>query len=278
MIEKEPSRTAWMAATHRAAHQVLESGRIFADPLALPILGLDAETVARDALAHPARRAMRAFVAARSAFAETALARAVEGRGLDQLVVLGAGLDTFAYRNPFADRLRVFEVDHPATQAWKRRRLGEAGVAAPGDLVYAAVDFERDTLLDGLRNAGFDDRRPAFFVWLGVAPYLTPQAVRATLAVIGGLPGSAVVFDYADPPSALSDEARAAHVLRAERVAALGEPWLSYFEPAVLHALLRNLGFVAIEDLGPPDLARRYWPVVARQAPERGGHVLLAAT
>ena len=187
-------------------------------------------------------------------------------------------MDTFAYRNPFADRLRVFEVDHPATQAWKRRRLGEAGVAAPGDVVYAAVDFERDTLLDGLRNAGFDDRRPAFFVWLGVVPYLTPQAVRATLAVVGGLPGSAVVFDYADPPSALSDEARAAHALRAERVAALGEPWLSYFEPVVLHALLRDLGFVAIEDLRPPDLARRYWPVVARHAPERGGHVLLAAT
>src|SRR5438477_1744758 len=102
MIEREPSRTAWMAATHRAAHQVLESGRIFADPLALPILGLDAETVARDALAHPERRGMRAFIAARSAFAEAALARAVEERGLDQLVVLGAGLDTFAYRNPFA--------------------------------------------------------------------------------------------------------------------------------------------------------------------------------
>jgi len=278
MIEKEPSRTAWMAATHRAAHQVLENGRIFADPLALPILGLDAETVSRDALAHPERRGMRAFIAARSAFAEAALGHAVEEHDLDQLVVLGAGLDTFAYRNPFADRLRVFEVDHPATQAWKRRRLGEAGVTSPGEVIYAAVDFERDTLLEGLRDAGFDDRRPAFFVWLGVVPYLTPQAVGATLATIGGLPRSAVVFDYADPPSTLSDEARVAHALRAERTATLGEPWLSYFEPAVLHALLRDLGFSAIEDLGPPDLARRYWPLAARHTPERGGHVLLAAT
>ncbi|TCS12708.1 class I SAM-dependent methyltransferase [Caulobacter sp. BK020] len=277
MIEREPSRTAWMAATHRAAHQLLENGRIFADPLALPILGLGAEAVASDALAPPERRAMRAFIAARSAFAEDALARAVEDHGLDQVVVLGAGLDTLAYRHAFPERVTVFEVDHPATQAWKRRRLGEAGIATPDKVVYAAVDFERDTLLDGLRSAEFDDRRPAFFICLGVVPYLTLEAVRATLAMIGALPDSAVVFDYADPPGMLSSEARAAHVLRAERVAALGEPWLSYFEPAALHALLGDLGFTAIEDLGPPDLARRYWPHVERPMPERGGHVLLAA-
>lgn len=279
MLEQEPSRTAWMAAAHRAAHQVLERGLIFSDPLALRILGQDAETVARDALDHPERRGMRAFIAARAHLAESALAAAVEQRGVSQLVVLGAGLDTFAYRNPLADRLKVFEVDHPATQAWKRRRLDEAGIAAPGDLVYAPVDFERQALLDGLAAAGFDPARRTFFLWLGVVPYLTAEAVRATLQTIGGLPGGGeVAFDYADPPAALSDEARAAHRARAERVAAIGEPWLSYFEPPALHALLTELGFAQIEDLGPPALAARYWPNTGRPIPERGGHVVLART
>lgn len=279
MLEKEPSRTAWMAATHRAAHQVLERGAIFHDPLALRILGQDPEAVARDAQAHPERRGMRAFIAARAHLAESALAAGAEQRGVSQLVVLGAGLDTFAYRNPLAGRLRVFEVDHPATQAWKRRRLDEAGIAAPDDVVYAPVDFEREALLDGLAAAGFDPTRRTFFMWLGVVPYLTADAVRATLAAIGGLPGGAeVAFDYADPPADLSDEARAAHQVRAERVAALGEPWLSYFEPPALRDLLTALGFAEVDDLGPRELAARYWPGVARTAPERGGHVVLART
>ncbi len=279
MLEKEPSRTAWMAATHRAAHQVLEHGFIFNDPLALRILGQDAEAVARDAQAHPERRGMRAFIAARAHLAENALAAGVEQRGVGQLVVLGAGLDTFAYRNPMADRLRVFEVDHPATQAWKRRRLDETGITAPTGVVYAPVDFERESLLDGLAAAGLNPEKRTFFLWLGVVPYLTPEAVRATLAAIASLPGGAeVAFDYADPPAALSDEARAAHQVRADRVAAFGEPWLSYFEPADLRATLTGLGFTAIEDLGPPALAARYWPGAVRAAPERGGHVVLART
>jgi methyltransferase (TIGR00027 family) len=279
MLEQEPSRTAWMAATHRAAHQVLERGFIFSDPLALRILGQDAETVARDARAHPLRRGMRAFIAARAHLAESALKAGVDQRGVTQLVVLGAGLDTFAYRNPMADRLRVFEVDHPATQAWKRRRLAEAGIVVPGGVVYAPVDFERDALRDGLTTAGLDVSRRTFFLWLGVVPYLTPEAVRATLATIGGLPGGAeVAFDYADPPSALSDDARAAHLERAARVAAVGEPWLSYFEPPALHATLVEIGLPQIQDLGPREIAARYWPATDRAIPERGGHVLLART
>jgi methyltransferase (TIGR00027 family) len=279
MLEQEPSRTALAAATHRAAHQILEHGRIFADPLALPILGQSPSAVARDAEAHPTRRGMRAFIAARSHFAETRLKTGVAERGVTQLVVLGAGLDTFAYRNPLADRLRVFEVDHPATQAWKRHRLSDAGIAIPASVVYAPVDFERDALLDGLAAAGFDPTRRTFFMWLGVVPYLTTDAIRATLGAIAGLPGGAeVVFDYADPPGALTPEARGAHQERADRVVALGEPWLSYFEPPVLHALLGDLGFTGIEDLGPPALAARYWPSAKGPIPERGGHVLLATT
>src|ERR1035437_3638091 len=145
----EPSRTARAAAFHRAAHQVLEHGRIFADPLALPILGEDAETVARKAEQRPSGRRMRIFIAVRTRFAEDALAAAVE-RGVRQLVVLGAGLDTYAYRGALRDRLRVFEVDHPATQAWKRQRLAEAAIPLPDNLTFAPVDFERQSLADGL--------------------------------------------------------------------------------------------------------------------------------
>jgi len=133
MQSGQPSRTARAAAVHRAVHQVLEKGRIFADPLALPILGEDAEILARDAEQNPHRRAMRIFIAARTRFAEDALTTAV-AHGVRQLVVLGAGLDTYAYRGALRGRLRIFEVDHPATQAWKRQRLAEAGIPLPGAL------------------------------------------------------------------------------------------------------------------------------------------------
>ena len=279
MQEQAPSRTAFAAAAHRAAHQVVEQGRIFPDPLALPILGLDPETLVQDAEANPSRRGLRFFIAARSEFAEAMLRDAVETRGVGQLVVLGAGFDTFAYRSPFADRLRVFEVDHPATQAWKRRRLAEAGIAIPPLLTFAPVDFERDALLDRLTDCGFNPAQRSFFMWLGVVPYLTEEAITGTLGVIGGLPGGAeVAFDYADPPQTLSEEMRALHEERAARVSALGEPFLSYFEPGPLHDLLRRLGFRRIDDHNLPALAARYGVKPAKPLPERGGHVLFAAT
>jgi methyltransferase (TIGR00027 family) len=271
----QPSRTAHAAAAHRAAHQLLEQGRVFADALALPILGEPAEAIRRDAAAHPQSRRMRLFIAVRTRFAEDALARAVQG-GVGQLVVLGAGLDTFAYRNPY-EGLRVFEVDHPATQAWKRRRLDEAGIALPPSLTFAPVDFERETLAEGLAAAGFDSARPAFFTWLGVVPYLTEDAIFRTLAMIASLPaGTRVVFDYADPPASLPPAARARHEARAAHVAELGEAWVSYFEPSALAARLGELGFSEIEDLGPPQIARRYFPTRADPLPDRGGHVILA--
>jgi methyltransferase (TIGR00027 family) len=170
----QPSLTARGAAGHRAAHQLLEDGRIFRDPLAVRILGGDPDEIAREAEAAPSRRPMRLFIAVRTRFAEDALAAAAE-RGARQLVVLGAGLDTFAHRNPHEGAgLRVFEVDHPATQAWKRARLAEAGLAAPPSLTFAPVDFERQTLADGLAAAGFDPAAPSFFTWLGVVPYSHP--------------------------------------------------------------------------------------------------------
>lgn len=279
MDEQAPSRTAFAAAAHRAAHQVLEQGAIFGDPLALAILGPEADAAVREAEADPTRRGMRLFIAARSNVAETALASAVLDRDVRQLVVLGAGLDTFAYRNPFRETLRVFEVDHPATQAWKRRRLAEAELPIPSSLTFAPVDFEREDLLTRLAACGFEPGRPSFFTWLGVVPYLTEPAVFATLGMIGGLEGGAeVVFDYADPPETLTPEMRAAHEARAARVAALGEPFLSSFEPAGLHDRLRALGFGEIEDLNLPRLAARFGFAGDRVLPERGGHVLRART
>jgi methyltransferase (TIGR00027 family) len=271
-----PSRTAYAAAAHRAAHQVLENGRIFSDPLASRILGEEAEAIVREASADPSRRRMRLFIAVRTRFAEDALAAAI-GRGVRQVVVLGAGLDTYAYRGPSRDAVRIFEVDYPATQAWKRQRLVEAGIDVPDSLTFAPVDFERQTLAEGLTAAGFDPAQQTFFTWLGVVPYLTEQAVWSTLGFIASLPnGAHVVFDYSDPPTSLSPEVRAEHEKRATRVAALGEPWVNYLEADPLHARLTELGFTEIEDLGPPQIAARYFPGRSSSPPEKGGHILRA--
>jgi methyltransferase (TIGR00027 family) len=280
MQSGQPSRTALGAAGHRAAHQVLERGMIFADPLALRILGADAEEALADAEREPHRRGLRLFIAVRTRFAEDALAAAI-ARGVTQLVVLGAGLDTYAYRSQLAERLRIFEVDHPATQAWKRVRLAEAAIAIPDALTFAPVDFERESLAQGLAAAGFDSTQRSFFTWLGVTPYLTEQAIFATLGFVGALPGGAeIVFDYSNPPDTILDPARRAfHEALTERVAAAGEMFRSYFDTEALGDSLRELGFREIEDIGPGQIAARYFPGRAGgKASGGGGHVLRAAT
>jgi methyltransferase (TIGR00027 family) len=278
MIEGEPSRTALRAATHRAAHQVVEGGSLFADPLAVRLLGVAAAELAAEVAARPDHQRMRFFICARSRLAEGWLAEAVAG-GLDQLVVLGAGLDSFAYRSPFTDRLHVFEVDHPATQRWKRERLGAAGIEVPGWVRYVGVNFETDSLSHRLAEAGYDAARPGFFMWLGVVPYLTREAIGATLGFIAALPGGAhVVFDYGDPPETLPEESRAYVTLRAAQVAEVGEAWISYFEPAELAAWLGELGFADIEDLDPAAMMGRLLPAGGEpgMARTRGGHVVHA--
>jgi methyltransferase (TIGR00027 family) len=265
------------AARHRAVHQVLEGGRIFSDPLAVRILGADVDAAVRDAENAPSRRRLRLFIAVRSRFAEDALTAAV-ARGVRQLVVLGAGLDTYAYRTAFGERLRIFEVDQPATQAWKRRRLADAAIPIPPTLTFVPVDFEHETLADALARAGFDTVQPTFFTWLGVVPYLTEPAVLSTLGFIAGLPGGAhVVFDYGNPP-AESDAYAAGREALAARVASVGEAFRSDFETDALHAKLEALGFREIEDLGPAAIVERYFGGLGGPAPERGGHILRAAT
>jgi methyltransferase (TIGR00027 family) len=169
------SRTAHRVAIRRAAHQLFDQPKVLDDPLAVPIIGAEAAEklcASPRERKHPFARAFRAFMVARSRYAEDQLAKAVE-QDVAQYVVLGAGLDTFACRNPDSTNLRVFEVDHPATQAWKLERLQAAGIAIPQSLKFVPVDFERQTLAAGLEQGGFDSGSPAFFSWLGVTPYLT---------------------------------------------------------------------------------------------------------
>ena len=277
-----PSVTAQGAAMLRAAHQLLDTPRIFVDPLALTIIGTEAEAALRAdpvSFQTPYRRRQRANIAARSRHAEDALAKA-RRRGVRQYVILGAGLDTFAYRSVSEDgALDVFEVDHPATQAWKRQRLAERGMAATRRLTYVPIDFERQRLADALRDAGLDMDQPVFVSWLGVTTYLTRDAVFQTLRSVAGLaPSSAIIFTYAQSPETLDPEQRAMFDAAAERVAALGEPWRSFFEPAALAEDLRAVGFAAIEDLGPADIHARYFADRSDGfAPGPTGHLALAA-
>jgi methyltransferase (TIGR00027 family) len=274
----QPSRTALGAARLRAAHQVLDGASILADPLAVRILGSEIEVALDHAEAHPMGPRMRWFIAARSRIAEDALTVAVND-GATQLVVLGAGLDTLAYRTPLAGRLRIFEVDHPATQAWKRERLAAAAIAVPQGMQFVAVDFERQTLAEQLQSAGFSSTGRSFFSWLGVTPYLTEPAIFATLAWMAQLPGGAeVVFDYVNPAASVAPAGRAAHQGLAERVASLGERFQSYFDTAQLCAKLSAAGFRHVEDLGPADIMTRFFPQTERTAPGRGGHVMHAST
>jgi methyltransferase (TIGR00027 family) len=225
--------------------------------------------------ADPSHRPMRHFIAARSRFSEDTLTTCV-GRGVRQAVILGAGLDTFALRNPHAGvGMQVFEVDYPATQAWKRERIRQANLSAPASLTFAPVDFERQSLADGLAAAGFRFDRPAYFQWLGVVPYLTREAIVATLDFIAGISGSEVVFDYTEPLENFSPGVRANLTAIAARTASLGEPWLSLFDPAEMSSLLQARRFAHTEDVSRVELADRYYGdhrqgVVAGAGPHLG--------
>ena len=206
MHQGQASRTAIGAAGHRAAHQVLERGIVFADPLALAILGQDADEAIALAKEKPERRPLRFFIAMRSRFAEDMASRAM-AKGVRQILVLGAGLDTFAYRVQGAEDLKVFELDHPATQRDKRRRLADAEIAEPAHVAYVAHDFERGGMTEALKAAGLKPSQRTFVLWLGVTPYLTEDAVFATLGELAELPGGVeVVFDYANPPHTIEHD------------------------------------------------------------------------
>ena len=244
----------------RAAHQLYDAPPlVLDDPIAVPILGeefLPEVHKTATKLHKPFSVALRAFLVARSRYAEGLLAHAI-ANGVTQYVLLGAGLDTFAYRNPHSE-LRVFEVDHPATQQWKRELLETNALPTPANLTYAPVDFEYETLPEQLVAAGFNPHTPTFFAWLGVVPYLTLPAFRATLSFIAAQPaGSGVVFDYGQPRSVLPFFEQLAHDSLASRVQLAGEPFQLFFTPTEIAAELK--GFHNIEDLGSPEINARYF-------------------
>jgi methyltransferase (TIGR00027 family) len=241
------STSALTAAAARAAHLIVDKEPyIFADTLAGALLGDQAEefiSYHRHHGAHPVLSGARAQVACRSRYTEDSLAAAAS-RGVAQYVILGAGLDTFAYRSPLARDLRVFEVDHPATQELKRRALEAAGVRGPTGLTFVPADLRVAGLGEVLRASGLDLAAPAFVSWLGVAMYLTPADVAGTLAALGALaPGSEVVADYMLAPG-LRDEAGGVYAdLVGTAMAERGEPWLSSFEPGQLTTAASAAGF-----------------------------------
>ena len=276
MEEGQPSATAIGAARMRAAHLLLDDDpKIFQDPLALSLSGAESA-----AALHATYEAMQAAIARRStpeyaqAFAryaranmtmrqrytEEALGQALE-RGVAQYVILGAGLDSFAYRRrDLGAVVRVFEVDHPATQQWKRARLRELHIALPSNLTFVPLDFEQHTLADGLHAGGRRPELSTFVSWLGVTHYLTEEAVFTTLRYVASLaPGSEIVFQYFLPEALFDDENRRLLALWKARRASVGEPVLSQFEPTTLATRMRECGFTQVWDVGPEVLDARYF-------------------
>ncbi|MFF4776782.1 class I SAM-dependent methyltransferase [Microtetraspora fusca] len=253
----QPSQTAIITAAARAAHLVVDGEPfIFHDTVAAALLGEHAEQIIGFHRAHGEHLIMsgvRAQVTARSRYTERRLAELVRD-GLEQYVVLGAGLDTFAYRSDPAARVAVFEVDHPATQRWKRELLAAAGIPLPETLTFAPADLETADLGSGLAAAGFDPSRPSLVSWLGVSMYLTAEAVAAALAAVGRFaPGTELIMEYALPP-ALRDERGAAYAEFALPAAAeRGEPWLTFFTPDDLSALLERQGLETVEHVRQAD-------------------------
>jgi methyltransferase (TIGR00027 family) len=256
----QASRTALGVALRRAAHQIYDSSPlVFADPIAVRLLGdtyAKALADSRASLHQKSSLAMRAWVVARSQFAEEQLERAVS-TGVRQYVVLGAGLDTFGLRNPYPE-VKVFEVDHPATQMWKRQLVASSQLPEPASLHYVAVDFETQSLREQLQQAGLDLEAPALFAMLGVVVYLTAEAFQETLHFIASFPArSGVIFDYALPRHLLpADEAEARDELAA-RVASIGEPFRLFFSPEEMRSALDC--FDVMEDLDDEELNRRYF-------------------
>jgi methyltransferase (TIGR00027 family) len=238
---------------------------IFADTLAADLLGDQAEEFVSYHRLHGSHLVLstaRAEVTCRSRYAEDSLAGAI-GRGVTQYVVLGAGLDSFAYRSALAADVAVFEVYHPATQDWKRGRLSGAGLPVPANMSFVPVDFEAESLTGKLAGNGFDASRPALVSWLGVTMYLSEPAIGAVLAEVGGFAaGTELVLDYMLPAD-LGDDIGSSYVEQVAPAAAeQGEPWLAFFGPEQMTSLLSAHGFGAIRhvaqrDIGGPALWRR---------------------
>lgn len=258
----EPSLTAKLSALQRAVHQVLEQPLVFHDPLALKIIDDpgygEIKSIPRYHL-DPAVRALRAALVARSRLAEDMLTEAYK-TGIRQYIILGAGLDTFAYRSPYP-KLRVFEVDDYATQLWKRKRLDDIGVKTPQSLQFVPIDFERQSLKDRLVEFGFRFDQPVFVSWLGVTMYLTTDAVFKTFEMIADncVRGSSIVFDYLLPVSELRHLENVSRAWFRQEMERIGEPWISEFNTIELISRLHQMGFSSAQYFGPDQINAQYF-------------------
>jgi methyltransferase (TIGR00027 family) len=276
MKEGKPSRTAIAAASMRAAHLLLDDEpKILRDDLALGLSGVGDDAALRitvdriqteiaqqttPELAQSFLRYGRGLAVWRSRYAEDELEQAMQ-RGVTQYVMLGAGLDSFAYRRHDVTKVvRVFEVDHPTTQHWKRTRLHAVGVEIPPTVTFVPLDFEQQTLEEGLRAGGYRLEAPGVFSWLGVTPYLTEDAILSTLrAVAASAAGTEIIFEYEVPAALLDADGQRLEAATRAFATARGEPWLSVFDPSRLRVRVQALGFVVIEDVGPAEAHARYF-------------------
>jgi len=260
-MEAGPSQTAMMAAVGRGLHRLDEAPPwVLDDPFALVLVGPAwrqiLETVRALIPAELQRRAITQLVA-RSRYAED---RLLGGR-FTQYVLLGAGLDSFAWRRPdLLHTLTVFEVDHPASQAWKRQRVAELGLPESDHHVFVPVDFEVDSLHDQLGSAGFDRDRPAMFCWLGVTFYLTREAVAATLRTIaGGASGSEVVLSYLADNSVVDEASRRFIDIMRPITTASGEPFTAEYTVTEIEQLVKACGLAVAEHPTGEDIVERYF-------------------
>ncbi|PON17519.1 SAM-dependent methyltransferase [Candidatus Entotheonella serta] len=276
MKEECSSFTALGAARSRAAHRLLDDEpKIFQDHLALGLCGINNEAILRadiEALISKAAIRLgselaqkmfsypRAMMAMRSRYTEEALEQTINS-GMKQYVILGAGLASFAYRRlDLVDRLQVFEVDHPSTQQWKQGRLRELNLECPPNLTFIPLDFEKQTLLQGLRRGGYRPEEPAYFSWLGGTQYLSEEAVFSMLNQVASTAAKTVLtFTYIASKSQLDEENQRLLAITQFGARAHGEPWLSFFESSQLGLRLRDLGFTQIFDLSPEEANARYF-------------------
>jgi methyltransferase (TIGR00027 family) len=260
-LDAGPSRAALVTAVARDLHRQEPPPLVLDDALALQLAGEEGLSL-RDRLRAEVRAddllAFSRWVCVRSRYTEDIVGQQA-GTGVGQYVILGAGLDTFAYRRP-GPGLRVFEVDHPATQAWKRRRLADLGVAIPGNLVFVPVDFECQGLWPALEEAGFTFAEPAVFSWLGVTMYLTRDAIGQTLSTIArAADGTRVVLTYNQPDRVLDDHAVRVTSAMRSIAAGFGEPFVTLFTREEIDALLREHGFDPMEHVGRDEARARYF-------------------
>jgi len=264
MLPGQPSRTMLRSAIRRAAHQLLDRPLVLIDPIVVDLVPEALEPAIRDTLDDPGApeaRLYRYMFAMRSRFAEDRLALAA-ARGVRQYVMVGAGLDTFPWRQPdFAKTIQIFAADHPASLAWTQGRLRERGLSKPPNLTYVPTDLEERRIDEQLTASGFKREATSFCSVLGVMQYLEREAVDALLGFAATLAKrSEIVFSFAPPDDQANAEGRDASIAFGRRPAALGEAWKSRLPAADLKTQLTELGFSDVFHLTPELARQRYFP------------------